>query len=437
MKRILWSSAILVVLLAAAIGGSIAYRSGMFSAPVLKAADETPSTEAVVVNDNFITTDARVVPVRKADLTFPIGGIVREVLVKEGQSVAAGDVLLKLESSQLQVAVAQAQASLQRAKAQLAQLQAGPREQEVASAEASVAAAQARLDRVIASGETGNIAAAQAAVSAAQANYAKTQEGPDENTSIALQNDMANAEAELRRAQRAYDQIKWRNDIGATPEAAALEKATNNYAAAKARLDALYTGTSQATVSAAAAQVRQAQAQLNTLQSTLPTDIAAAQADVSLSQAQLDLVKAGVRPEQIAAAEADVAAATAQVQQALVALAQTELRAPFAGTVARLNINPGEAVVQSSVVVRLADLSQWQIETEDIKELDISAIREDKPVKLTFDALPGLQLSGNIRYIRPIGEDNRGDIVYTAVIEPERMDEHLLWNMTAVVTIDR
>ena len=437
MKRILWSSAILVALLVIAIGGSIAYRNGLLSAPALKAADETPSTEAVVVTDNFITSDARVVPVQKADLTFPIGGIVKEVLVKEGQSVAAGDVLIKLESAQLQVAVAQAQANLQRANAQLAQLKAGPREQEIASAEAALAAAQARLDRVIASGETGNIAAAQAAVSAAQANYAKTQEGPDENTAIALQNDMANAEAELRRAQRAYDAIKWRNDFGATPEAAALERATIIFDAAKARLDALYTGTSQATVSAAAAQVRQAQAQLTTLQSTLPTDIAAAQADVSLSQAQLDLVKAGARPEQIAAAEADVAAATTQVQQALVALAQTELRAPFAGQIARLNVNPGESVVQSSVIVRLADLSHWQIETEDLKELDISAIQEDKPVKLTFDALPGLELAGTVRYIRPIGEDNRGDIVYTAVIEPERMDEHLLWNMTAVVTIDR
>lgn len=436
MKRVIWSTAVALALIVV-IGGVFAVRSGMFATPDAIAATEDPALQNVVVTNNLITSDARVVPVRKADLTFAGGGIVKEVLVAEGQQVAAGDLLARLDAAQQQVAVAQAQANLKRAEAQLAQLKAGARAQEIASATASVAAAQARMDRIVAAGETGNIAAAQAAVSAAQANYAKTQEAPDENSAIALQNDVANAEAELRRAQRAYDGVKWRNDVGATPEAAALERATNNYNAAKARLDALYSGATQSTVSAAAAQVRQAQAQLTTLQSTLPTDVAAAQADLNFSQAQLELVQAGARPEQIAAAEADVAAATAQLQQTLVTLSQTELRAPFAGTVARINVNPGEPVVQSAAAVRLADLSRWQIETEDIKELDITSIQTDKQVKLTFDALPGVELAGTVRYIRPIGEDNRGDIVYTAVIEPQTTDNRLLWNMTAVVTIER
>lgn len=437
MKRILWSVALSLALLALIGGGFFAFRTGMFALPDAKAASEDTAVQEVVVTNNSITTDARVVPVRKAELSFPTAGIVKTILVREGDEVAAGDILLKLDSSQQQVAVAQAQANLKRSESQLAQIKAGARSQEIASAEASVAAAQARLDRIIAAGETGNIAAARAAVSAAQANYAKTQEAPDENSAIALQNDVANAEAELRRAQRAYNDVKWRNDVGATPQAADLERATNNYNAAKARLDALYSGSTQATVSAASAQIRQAQAQLTTLQSTLPADIAAAQADVTFSQAQLDLIKAGARPEQIAAAEADVAAATAQLQQALVALAETEIRAPFAGTIARINVNPGESVGQSAAVVTLADLSHWQIETEDLKELDIAAIQLDKPVQLTFDALPGLALAGTIRYIRPIGEDNRGDIVYTAIIEPQGSDSRLRWNMTTVATIER
>jgi HlyD family secretion protein len=183
--------------------------------------------------------------------------------------------------------------------------------------------------------------------------------------------------------------------------------------------------------------VRQAQAQLNTAQSTLPADVAAAQADVDFSQAQLDLVQAGARPEQIAAAEADVAAATAQLQQALVALSQTELRAPFAGTVAQVNVDVGEPAPQNAAVVQLADLSQWQIETEDLTEVEISAIQPATQVQLSFDALPDLSLQGAVRYVRPIGSDNRGDIVYTAVIDPGRFEPRLMWNMTAIVTIER
>jgi HlyD family secretion protein len=58
-------------------------------------------------------------------------------------------------------------------------------------------------------------------------------------------------------------------------------------------------------------------------------------------------------------------------------------------------------------------------------------------VTLTFDALPGLAKDGVVSRIRPIGQDNRGDIVYTLVIDPAQHDERLLWNMTAVVEIGK
>lgn len=42
------------------------------------------------------------------------------------------------------------------------------------------------------------------------------------------------AEITLAEAQRAYDQIAWRNDVGMTSEAAALQSATIDYESAKA-----------------------------------------------------------------------------------------------------------------------------------------------------------------------------------------------------------
>ena len=58
--------------------------------------------------------------------------------------------------------------------------------------------------------------------------------------------------------------------------------------------------------------------------------------------AQLALINDGARTELIAAAEADVASAQATLDQAKAALAETELKAPFAGTIAELTILPGE-----------------------------------------------------------------------------------------------
>jgi len=60
-------------------------------------------------------------------------------------------------------------------------------------------------------------------------------------------------------------------------------------------------------------------------------------------------------------------------------------------------------------------------------------VTEGAKVDLTFDALPDLALGGTVSRIRPIGQDNRGDTVYTVVVVPDRQDSRLLWNMTAVV----
>jgi HlyD family secretion protein len=189
-------------------------------------------------------------------------------------------------------------------------------------------------------------------------------------------------------------------------------------------------------VAAASAEVARNQAQLDTLNGTFPADMRAAEADLAFQQAQLDLLLAGARPEQVAVAEADVAAATALLQQALVNLSETEVRAPFAGTVAGLSVAPGEQVNPGAILMTLADLSAWQVETEDLTELDISGVAAGTNVELTFDALPDLSLNGTVEYIRPRGSDNRGDIVYTAVIRPSQSDPRLLWNMTTVVTVE-
>ena len=55
--------------------------------------------------------------------------------------------------------------------------------------------------------------------------------------------------------------------------------------------------------------------------------------------------------------------------------------------------------------------------------------------EVTFDALPGLELSGHVSRIKPFGDSRQGDIVYTVVVAPDQRDARLRWNMTAKVTI--
>ena len=91
-----------------------------------------------------------------------------------GDTVEAGDVLAHLDTDRLAREVQQAQAALASAKAQLAQLQDGPRPEEVAAAEANLRAAQAQVSAAAANrdqleGGVGDseIAAAEATVNQA------------------------------------------------------------------------------------------------------------------------------------------------------------------------------------------------------------------------------------------------------------------------------
>lgn len=403
----------------------------------------TPETGAAAVDtsapvraSNEVVADAAVVPVRKADLSLPAGGIIAEILVAEGDDVETGQAILRLESARQQAAVAQAEAGLARAQARLAELKAGSRAEEIETAQAAVDAAQAQVDRLTAGAKPEDIAAARAGVDAANANLQRVREGASNQQIIAAQTEVANAEAALRQAQAAYDQVAGNPDVARRPEALQLEQATNAAQAARARLADLQNGATPAEIAAAQAQVRQAQAQLDSLEAPArPADLAAAQAELRRAQAQLDLAKAGVRSETIAAAEADVASAEAALQEAQVALADTELKAPFAGTIAEILPAVGEQVGPGAPIVRLADFSSWKIETDDLTELNVVRIGEGSPTKIEFDALPGAELSGKVVQIKPIGVNKQGDITYTVVVVPDQTDPRLKWNMTAVVTI--
>jgi HlyD family secretion protein len=131
-----------------------------------------------------------------------------------------------------------------------------------------------------------------------------------------------------------------------------------------------------------------------------------------------------------------VTVAQADLDSANAVLADMDVRAPFAGTIMSIDIHVGEFAAPGTVVLRLADTSNWQIETTDLTELNIVNVSERASVTMTFDAIPGLELPGRVSKIKAYGGTRQGDIVYTLVIVPGQPDPRLRWNMTAKVTIE-
>ncbi len=481
-----------IVLALIAGGGYFLWRSQVVGnaapepAPVADAGT-TPTIPPVKAGDQVVA-DAVVEPIRSAELSLATGGIVAEVLVAEGEAVEEGEIILRLDSKQQAAAVAQAEATLRRAQASLAELKAGARSQEIEAQRAAIAAAEAQREKVDEGALPEEIAAAKAALASAQTNYEKLMEGPepediaageaalvsaqaayddllkgkDEEEIKIAQAALKQAEINLQLAQSDYDQVAWVEDIGARQESLRLQQATLDYESAKANYDLAMKEASDAELKAAAAQIAaakaelarlrdsptaeeiaaaqaqiaQAKAELARLERDLPADTAAANAEIRRAKANLALTEAGARPETIAAAEADIAAAEAAMQQAQVALQDTELRAPFAGTIAWLDAKEGEQVSPGVSIVQLADLSAWQIETDDLTELSVVRVNEGDPVAITFDAIPDLELPGKVQRIKLVGENKQGDITYTVIVIPDEHDARLRWKMTAVVTIE-
>lgn len=196
-------------------------------------------------------------------------------------------------------------------------------------------------------------------------------------------------------------------------------------------------GSAGANVAKAAAAVAQARVDLSEARRELrrQQQLAAAGAvpRQQLEQAQTAAERSGAALEQ-ALADWQTQQAALEENQGL--LDKTELRAPMDGRVAYLDKKLGERADQGTVLVRIADESAWEVRSDDLTELSIARVREGAAVTLTFDGIPGLELPGRVKFIRPYGEKKRGDITYTVTVAPERWDERLRWNMTAQLAIE-
>lgn len=162
------------------------------------------------------------VDIRDVSLAFRVGGRVESVLKQEGDAVAAGEVIARLDQAPFKLAVAQAQAAVDVAQAQLKLVQAGSRPEDVRQARALLAERKAaqlrakdslnRVERLVDGGAAtkqalveaqSGAAQARASVSAAKAVVAKQINGARGEDLAVAQALVAQAEAGLASAKLA------------------------------------------------------------------------------------------------------------------------------------------------------------------------------------------------------------------------------------------
>ena len=108
-------------------------------------------------------------------------------------------------------------------------------------------------------------------------------------------------------------------------------------------------------------------------------------------------------------------AARARVTIARKALADTAVRAPFAGVVAQRFVSVGDYVVRGTKVAVVMRTNPLRVELT-VPEQYISAVAVGRPVTFAVDAYPGETFTGGVRYVSPaLSVDSRALIVEAIV----------------------
>ncbi len=369
---------LIIIILILVIAGVLVYRN-------LQPKSHT-SPNVIRISGNIEVTDAEV--------SFKIPGRVVERTVSEGETIKAGQLVARLDTSELEEEVAVRRAELQAAEAVLAELEAGSRPEEIAQASASVRRTQADLDSLVAGARPQEIAVADADV------------------------ERARAEADFLKAEYERQKNLYEKGIVARRD---FEAAQKTYEVSNANLQ------------------RIEQQQNLVVEGPRKQDINRARAAVAETQQRYELIRNGPRHETIDQARA-------RVEQARSAMALTETRlqyarllSPLTGVVLSENVEPGEYVVPGTPVVTVGDLQNVWLRGY-INETDLGRVKVGQRVCVTTDTYSDRVYTGHISFIASQAEftpknvqtdKERVKLVYRVKVEIPNQDFELKPGMPA------
>jgi ABC exporter DevB family membrane fusion protein len=273
-----------------------------------------------------------------------VGGRVVKVLVREGDHVQAGQLLVVFDDAELKARLTQAQGDLEAAQADLARLEHGTRPEDIAEAEAAAAARQ---------GEDRRHGFRVEEVSQARADLQR------------IRVDAANAELRYRRAKELLG---------------------------KGAVSHQFFDDAEAALKAARAQVAAAEYALGAAQGRLRAARAASERAVS-----------GFRKEDIDAARARVLQARGGLEEAQARLDEHEVHAPAAAVVEVLDLRPGDLVAPNAITARLLEADQLYVMVY-VPETQIGRVRLGQDADVRVDAWPDEVFSGRVEQIRQQAE---------------------------------
>ncbi|MBI2849685.1 MAG: efflux RND transporter periplasmic adaptor subunit [Chloroflexi bacterium] len=329
---------------------------------------------------------------READLSFGTAGRIAELLVKEGDEVAEGDVLARLEADALALALAQA---------------------EVAYAQAQLSANQSALA----------VTQAQVAVTQAEIALKSAEIALEQTTKTSTLSDVRIAQAEVDTAKRNLDDSlltlsKYTpGTIGYDEYQKTVVLAQARMKTAQDRLDAMLSGSGTEEMAVKQQQVTAAQQAL-----------AASRQSLELARLSAELGRQSV---EAAAQSRDYA--QKQLDKAV-------LTAPFAGVIASVPVDEGDTVLATTPIAVLIEPGKMELRVQ-VDEIDIPGVKAGQRAIVKVDALPEKVLSGKVISIGLLPRKEAGVTLFEVKIALDAVEDiGLRGGMSAsadIVTVER
>ena len=438
-----------------------------------------------------VSVTGKVKPAEAVDLAFEKSGKVALVSADVGGKIKAGQILAQLEDSELKAQVAQVEASLESARAKLAELKKGAREEElrvaevkVKNAETTLADARLNLENTRQKAEADlredyDSALASSVKSLSIATHSLFVITDIQNARFAGYDQQSVGVADVKAAAvaallGAYGSGRASNDYlsqlnGGAKLAvgnAQIYPANENIDSAlsllkdalqklKLALDAIpvlstFTATESANLNTEKTNIANELSTISGKQQAVEVQkvinqnaIASAQASINAASGafqsakdELALKKAGSSVEAIAAQEAQVNEAEARLQASRAQLSKSVLQSPIDGVVTKQDAKAGEIVSANLPIISIISSTRFEIEA-NVPEADIAKVKIGDSARVTLDAYGNdVIFEAKVAEIDPAETMVEGVATYKTTLIFTKDDERVKSGMTANIDIE-
>lgn len=355
----------------------------------------TTTVNAETLTDT-LTITGEVTAGEDTSVAAKVSGRIAAVYVKDGDQVAAGQLIATLEQTQVQAQLSQAQASVSSAMAALNSAIAQGRQAQAALTQAE------RNAKTKPQQSTAAVRQAEAQLASAKAQYLKAQNGARPEERRQAEANVASAKSNLDTQQAELARIETLVKEGAVAanrldqQRTATASARTQYQNAVEALNLIKNGTRSEDIEVARAAVRQAEEAVanakagKELDPLLNDQVLAARAQLAASRAQAD------------SARAQVQSAQAQVKIAQESLADTEIRAPFSGKIMGRPAQAGTIASAATTIARIVG-GEGLYFTGQLNSNDVIKVKPGMPVQVSVSSDTSKKLPATVAAVSPVG----------------------------------